>query len=377
MAPVPGPVFISGKVHWMSMVGEVGTTYDSVRRVVQAHCDAGRHSTALRVLDRAIETLGETLDHDPGDVALFHNDKGAIYMDLEEWEMSEESLKAGIEYLEGHDLLRGYEHGKLLQNLGSLYFRMERYDDAERVLGEAIDVDTQFGVERYEDVAMVTGLLGVAVSKRGEYERSSTILRQAIERMSWLGEEGDMNFMGFCHNVLGTNSYQVRDFASAIEHLETALAYYQGVLPRVHPRFSEALYNLSVAREARGELEEAETAVLDALERAGSREDADPEDLERFKGQLREVRRQRGDVRGTLEAQERRTAMLAADPSTDPHVLLDSYVELAETPLTYRSFKVAFMTLREAAGVAYQRLGPDHERTRELQREVQERSSRL
>lgn len=369
-------MFLYAERDWVPVGGKTRTGYKALRKVVDKHCEAGRHDEALRALERAYLEMEGRDDVKVEDMAILQNDMGAISSDLMELERAERHYKTGIQMLEDRGALGCHVHGRLLYNLGGLYLRMGRYEDAESTLQESIEVNSPLGTDKHEEVARATGMMGIAASNEGEVERSTELLRDAIDSLRSISD-GKGDVIGSYHNVIGTNLYKVNDFASAEEHFQISLECYQDVLPFDHPWFIESLYNLSVAYEARGRYEDAEGAVLDAIARLGSQERPDPEKARSLKARLREVRRIMGDKDGRLEDMERRTVMLAADPSVDPHVLLDSYLELAEMQLTYRSFKVAFKTLRDAAAVAYQRLGPDHERTRELQKMIRDRSSEL
>jgi tetratricopeptide (TPR) repeat protein len=266
----------------VSVAKEEVTPYRAVRKVVEGYCDKGRYRTALQVLDKAILNEESSYDHDPSEVVLFHNDKAGIFMDMEEWSNSEQSFLRGIDLIKHHSLQGSPVHGRLLQNLGALYFKLERYDEAEKALQDAIEVDTRYGLERFEDVAMATGLLGLTLSKKGEHVRSNTILKVAIERFRWLGEECDQNSMGFLHNVLGVNLFNLGEFESALVNLQQSLEHYQGVLSDDDPRYCEALLSMSFVHQAMGNLDDAMQAVEDAIGRVESREESNSMELPKY-----------------------------------------------------------------------------------------------
>lgn len=153
-----------------------------------------------------------------------------------------------------------------LNNLGMLYQRIERVDEGERLLTEALEIRRRAYGEHHTLVAGSLNNLAVIAYQRGDHARAAARFAEILELWRALVGEDHPNTITTSNN-LGVARREAGDLAPSEVALRDALAARRRVLGDAHPDVAETMINLSVTVERRGRWTEAEALLRDAMAR--------------------------------------------------------------------------------------------------------------
>ncbi|MGH9362553.1 MAG: tetratricopeptide repeat protein, partial [Thermoanaerobaculia bacterium] len=205
----------------------------------------------------------------------------------------------------------------LLSSIGIGYHGTGRYERAEALLSEALDLYRRALGERAPEVAETCFKLGCAVQRRGDYLRAQELLERAYHMQRERSGEASLE-AALTLDRLGAVVWLQGDTPRGEDLLMRALEIHRRLLGERHPRIVMSLQRLATLVSSKGERERAEGLFLEALAMARQ---IGPED--------------------------------SLDVALVQEKLADHYIAVA-------AFDKAEPLLREIAKTVERQLGPDH-----------------
>jgi serine/threonine-protein kinase len=222
----------------------------------------GRDVTVLEAMQRAEETVAESLAGQPRVEATVRHVIGSTYEKLGEYEAAEAMLRSALE-LRRREPDRPADTAVTLSSLGMVLIELAKFDEAEQVLTEAISMaDAELGPAHLETLQSQIRL-GTLLRRQGRLEEAEPIFRTVQERSrSTIGARQlgitALQNIGIVHAMRG-------DMRSAAESLELALTELRSLLGEAHPSVATAHHNLGYLRNMIGDYNEAAEELQRAL----------------------------------------------------------------------------------------------------------------
>jgi Flp pilus assembly protein TadD len=161
-----------------------------------------------------------------------HNNLGFLYNRAGRHNDAERELLAAVKIDESNY--------KAHDNLGITYLKKRRYDDALESFRNALSINPNYAVAHYN--------IGIVHERRGQYDNAIREYREAIRINPDYAE---------AHNNLGVVHQKLGQSAEAVRHYRAAL--------KIDPETAHVHYNLGVFYGGMGQYEVAESAYLEAL----------------------------------------------------------------------------------------------------------------
>lgn len=201
-----------------------------------------------KALDLAKEYIVLVADNDIDDRVQALESLGSIYRNLGNYDSAGVYFKKAIQLIENSPLHKSHAHAIALNNLGELYFEIEKYDLAIRVLNASLHLQEE------KSFAMLyrTTLFNLAEAYHwlGDYPKADSVYTLVIndlllfirDNFTYLSDEEKVTFYQNQREV-------IRDFQFFCLEISGALPL-QGDNPYIDPNVSERLYNLQLATKA-------------------------------------------------------------------------------------------------------------------------------
>jgi serine/threonine-protein kinase len=225
----------------------------------------GSYERARKLAEETVQILREANPQDHRDLASAINNVGSVLYKEERYEEAEEKFRESLE-MRRRLGQSAQEVATIVSNVASTRLQLGRYDDAEHFIGQLVDVDQLVKDPSASANSTYLYILGTICAYRGDYEQAEPLLRRALD----LRLQGD-----------DPESTQVAEVLSSLGRtllgrgeLEEAESYYRRALA-IRARRYKGEDNVHVARTktglaalflARGDAEAAEKLVSEALE---------------------------------------------------------------------------------------------------------------
>ncbi len=217
----------------------------------------------VTLLDRGVQEA-RSLDAEPAVQAELYETLGGIYQKLGKLEQADslmESALAKREALYGPD---STETAKGLLALGSLRAAEALYNDAERLIRQAMDRDKRHLPANDPAVAKAMLALGGVLEDRGAYDQSIAILEQTVQLYSVPGSE-PADLADSLYELANAQFY-AGNYQRSEEINQRVLPMYKQIYGERHPRVADVLINLGAIRLDLGHYPEAEQYDRQALD---------------------------------------------------------------------------------------------------------------
>ncbi len=144
----------------------------------------------------------------------------------------------------------------LKQNLATIYQQTLRYDKAEIMFKEVLEVDRKTIGEKHPDFAISLQNLAVLYQAMGNFEKAKGLYLQALEVDKLNGGDQTLSYASKSAN-LGTVYQETGEPQKARLLFESALKIQERMLGKDHPDYMHNVYNLAVLHQGLGEYGEA------------------------------------------------------------------------------------------------------------------------
>jgi tetratricopeptide (TPR) repeat protein/tRNA A-37 threonylcarbamoyl transferase component Bud32 len=223
----------------------------------------GRSPTAREVLDRGAQRVRYSLRGDPALRADLLSTIGRVYQSLAFYEDASRLLEEALA-LRREIAGDGPPTAASLRELGQLALELGQYERAGKLAGEALALFESAAPEQPLEVAQSLQQLGDLEVALGRLDAAETYYRRALAlRLELLGSEAEE--VSFTRNSLGELLYRRGEYAPARAAFAEVLATRQRVLGKDHPEISTSLNNLAAAELALRRLPEAEANLREVL----------------------------------------------------------------------------------------------------------------
>lgn len=223
----------------------------------------GRELSARDVLDAGARRIADELGEEPAIRAEMHRTVGGLYESLGAYDEADHHLSTAVELMRQVHGARSEPVAEALGRWGFVLGELDRIDEAVEVLQEAAEIRRELGDE--EAVASTLNQLGMMLSYRGEYEEAERLLREALDTKVRLYGEIDASVAVTMSN-LGLTLKWSGNAAAAEPLYRRALEIRAETVGKDSPDYCVSLDNLGVLLGQRGEYEESERCFLEALE---------------------------------------------------------------------------------------------------------------
>ncbi len=152
----------------------------------------------------------------------------------------------------------------LLSSIGIGYHGIGRYEQAEPLLLEALELYRRTLGDSAPEVAESCFKLGCAVQRNGDYPRAQELLERAYDMQRVRSGDGDLD-AALTLDRLGVVVWLQGDTPQGEELLTRALEIHRRLLGASHPRIVMSLHRLATLLSSKGERERAESLLVEAL----------------------------------------------------------------------------------------------------------------
>jgi tetratricopeptide (TPR) repeat protein len=248
----------------------LGTLYDQMGKIYAGRVERGESSDYQAETAQAIEYFHKAANlykacGDEVDLASIFNSLAGLYRDQGKYDQAEPLL---VQALEINKPLLGEEHPSVatsLNNLASLYHSQGKYDKAEPLYQKSLAILKKALGEEHPNVAATLNNLAYLYNSQGKYDQAEPLYQQSLEiRKRLLGEE---------HPDVSTSLNNLASLYKSQGQYEKAEPLYQQslemrkrLLGEEHPDVATSLNNLAGLYYSQGHYDQAEPLFLQALE---------------------------------------------------------------------------------------------------------------
>lgn len=223
-------------------------------------------SDSLRVVTLVDRGLLEakTLTNDPKVQGELYQNLGDIYEKLGKFDQADSLLKTALEQrilVFGAD---SPEAAETLVELGLLRDAQGKYEDAERLVRQGLAIDKQGLSPRHPGLARATSALGKVLEDRGSYDAAIHVLQEAVKLQS--GRGGSTADLAESLTELANSHFYSGHYAASESLNQQALAMDRQLYGDRHPHVADDLINLGAIQYDLGHYAEAERFDRQALD---------------------------------------------------------------------------------------------------------------
>lgn len=213
-------------------------------KLARIYEEAGSLTLALSIYNTSYDNLvamGNELSPDFADIC---SHKGRILILTGKPTEGEKFINLSTTIYESLGAQYNVQRAESMEDLALFYERMGRYDDAENMLLEILELKRSIPDEA--DILIIETLndLGIMYHRRGKMSQAEKMFNEVVAEC----EENvgtDHPFYATAKNNLGTIAINKGDFTTARDMLEDALTTYKAKFGSVHPYYANTLNNLA------------------------------------------------------------------------------------------------------------------------------------
>lgn len=217
----------------------------------------------VTLLDRGVQEA-RSLDAEPAVQAELYETLAGIYQKLGKFDQANTLLESALVKRESIFGAGSTETAKSMLALGSLRDAQAQYEESERLIREALNIDKQHLAPNDPAVGKAMLALGEVLQDRGEYAQSIAMLEQTVKINSAPGA-APADLADSLYQLANAHFYAGHyDVSDRIN--KSALAMYKEIYGDRHPRVADILINLGAIRLDLGHYSEAEQYDRQALD---------------------------------------------------------------------------------------------------------------
>ena len=225
--------------------------------------ESGEAVTAVELARRGADDLDRRFRDDPEVRAEVTGTLGSVFLNLGEYDRADTLLsRAAAEY---RALGRDDDAIGALNELGAVYQWQERFDEAEVVLTEAIELGEGRLPPDHPLMTNALETLGVVRFGQGRYQEAEEVVRESLERVR--NADGDRREDQVTYIItLGSVLHSQGRLAEAVEVIEEGLAIQRELVSEGDLRTGQLLVSLGDMVDDLDRSEEAEVYLREGLE---------------------------------------------------------------------------------------------------------------
>jgi serine/threonine-protein kinase len=227
----------------------------------------GDSVTARELLDRGAEQARKELQDQPELQARLLDQIGDIYRKLDRFDRAEPLLREALGIRRRHFGDMHTEVTASLYSLGTLLYNQGKYAQAETLQREALSTNRKLLGNQHYDVGVNANELGLTLMALGKLAEAESLFREAeaiLRRLPRLPPEKQQDLAGVLNN-LGLISEAKKDYPAAEREFREVLEMARQILPAGNPTLAFPLKNLAVALCRQDKHREAEPLLHEAL----------------------------------------------------------------------------------------------------------------
>ncbi len=152
-----------------------------------------------------------------------------------------------------------------LNNLGEIYYKQGKYDQAESLFIQSLNIRKNIFGEKDFDTAQSLNNLALLYQNQRKYKKSESLLFQSLEIMKNILGENHPDIAKSLNNLAGIYLVQ-RKYEQAEPLLIQSLEIMRKILGENNPDVAKVLNNLAELCQSQGKYEEAESLYIQSLE---------------------------------------------------------------------------------------------------------------
>jgi serine/threonine protein kinase/Flp pilus assembly protein TadD len=223
-------------------------------------------SDSLRVVTLVDRGLLEakTLNNDPKLQGELYQNLGDIYEKLGKFDQADSLLQTALEQRKSVFGAESPEAAETLVELGLLRDAQGKYEDAERFVRQGLAIDKQRLSPGHPNVARATSALGKVLEDRGSYDAAIQVLEEAVKLQSAQG--GSTTDLAETLTELANSHFYSGHYAASETLNQQVLAMDRRLYGDRHPHVADDLINLGAIQYDLGHYPEAEKFDRQALD---------------------------------------------------------------------------------------------------------------
>jgi serine/threonine-protein kinase len=228
--------------------------------------EAAGPSDSMRVItlvDRGV-LEAKTLNTDPKVQGELYQNLGDIYEKLGKFEQADSLLQTALDVRRLVFGAESLEVAESLVELGLLRDAQGKFDDAERLVREGISIDKQKLAPNHPSTARATSALGKILEDRGSYDAAINVLQEAVKFQ--MAEGGSTTDLAETLTELANSHFYSGHYAASESLNQRVLAMDRQLYGDRHPHVADDLINLGAIKYDLGHYPEAEQYDRQALE---------------------------------------------------------------------------------------------------------------
>jgi serine/threonine protein kinase/tetratricopeptide (TPR) repeat protein len=217
----------------------------------------------VTLVDRGAQEA-RALEGEPAVQAELYQTLGSIYQNLGKLDQAEKSINSALDErtkVFGKDSL---EVADTLVALAMLRDAQARYDEAERLALQALDIDKRRLQTNHPAIAKATSALGRILEDRGEYDKAISVLKQAVRMQST--PEAQTADLSASMSELANCYFYAGNYSASDSLNQQILAMDRKLYGERHPHVANDLINLGAIQYEWSHYTEAERYYRKALD---------------------------------------------------------------------------------------------------------------
>lgn len=217
----------------------------------------------VTIVDRGVQQA-KALTSDPKIQAELYHNLGGIYQKLGRYDQAETLMRSALEEDKSLFGADSAEVAESLVALGLLRSEQAHMEEAEQLVRQGLEMDRRHLPANHPQIAKATTALGKILEDRGSYDAAIQILSEAVRLQ--LAKSAS-------NPELAASLYELANCHFYAGHYDTAESLNQRLLPMYrqiygerHPRVADVLINLGAIRHDLGRYPEAEQLERQALD---------------------------------------------------------------------------------------------------------------
>jgi tetratricopeptide (TPR) repeat protein/CHAT domain-containing protein len=332
--------------------------------VVELLTNRARYREAIPVAERLLVVTERDCGQKSPEAARVVGRVGLLYSYLGVYDLAERHYKQALAILYRLRPLRpergGNDFRSILHNFGALYRKMSRFEEAESILKQVLEMRVlEISQETPEDSAFTYNELGLVYLGLKRYNEAERFLITALS-IRESSAESDKALIAISLDNLGQVYLRMNRFTEAQDCFTRGLRLFVEALGETHIDTLWCLRNLATVYERSGQGTKALdllSAALDSIKAARGEDNTETEALLRDRGRLHRTQRHLALAAADLH----RALSISASRGNDGAARTeDILLELSELYEEARDHSQSDAMLERAQEIREQRLGPEH-----------------